>query len=105
MSLPLPPLRPQASRGDSKSNASGPADSNSAQCPCTHHCWLASEVHELRARLDGLQQLIASMNRKLDLYSYTLNSIAVTTQEDQETWPTSYELDITQAADYQAFYE
>ncbi|KAI3331250.1 hypothetical protein F4824DRAFT_298298 [Ustulina deusta] len=104
MDTPLPPLRPQTPRDDSKSSTSRLANSSNVRCSCEMCSRLASELHELRAefraKLDGIQQIVTIMNSKLDVYLYPLSRIEETTQEDQNTdWSVSYELDTTQAAE------
>ncbi len=76
MDTPLPPLRPQTPRDDSKSSTSRLANSSNVRCSCEMCSRLASELHELRAefraKLDGIQQIVTIMNSKLDVYLYPL---------------------------------
>ncbi|KAJ3578094.1 hypothetical protein NPX13_g2473 [Xylaria arbuscula] len=97
MDVPLPSLRPRTPRSDSANGMQRSVDTRSAHSCCVMCVQLTREVHDLRARLDGLEQLVLFMKRHLGLRSYPLSSIEETTQEDENTpWSVSYEVDTTQ---------
>lgn len=72
MDVPLPSLRPQTPQNNPANFMSGSVDTSSAHS-CRVMCvQLTSEVRDLRARLDGLEQLVLFMKRHLGLRSYPL---------------------------------
>ncbi|KAI0163879.1 hypothetical protein GGR57DRAFT_497960 [Xylariaceae sp. FL1272] len=118
MDKSLPPLRPKASlraepqqsglvRSENRASTghvcTGLSDSSNGttqtRCPCMSG-YLVGEIHEIRAKLDGLQQVMAGINVRLDLLSYPLASIEEGPQHEPSTsWCLSYNPDAQQTTE------